>query len=340
MKIFAYSVLFFFLAIPSFIAAEVQHSFRKGLRKASQEEDGFALKGALSLPVSFSYKESKIGVTDGNYFNVEGRFKTDLDYKKEAHDWTTSLNIAQGFSMTPNLKNKFIKEKDNIELISRYLYNYVTWSGFYADIRGQTSIFPGTEISSTDKKYILHDVNNNEYSKQTTSEFVLTNPFLPFFLEENLGIIFTPVFYEEFILESRVAASFRQSFSDRQKVFVAEVDDNRIVRDLGNFYQIGPSAGLSIDGELFTKQVSYSAGVDAMWPAFSKPAHNDRSFLDSLVIDGGASVNFTISKWLSLSYEYSVHRIPDILEKFQQEHGIRVNIDFDWIYRFGQPQLS
>lgn len=50
-----------------------------------------------------------------------------------------------------------------------------------------------------------------------------------------------------------------------------------------------------------------------MWPAWQSPSKN-RSFVDALVLEGGASVGLKLNTWASLNYDYSLKRIPDILK--------------------------
>ncbi len=324
------------LLVGTNLPAAVEYSFRSDMRHTGQESPGFQYSGALELPFSYSHSSSRSGTSDGNYLQIEGRFKNSLHYLKSIHDWSTSLFLTESYSMSPALEDRWIKSKDLLQFESRYLYNFATWSGIYAHARLQSSIFKGLDIHENEKTYELRNADNSKREELKASEINISEPFLPLFVQENLGLFATIVHDPRFSLETRAAASFRQNFADGQKVLLEENKDRIIIRDLKSYYQIGPLAGTSIGGKIWEDNISYSIGIDAMWPALQSPAAADRSFVDSLNIEGGGNIGYKLNKWFLLSYEYSTKRLPDILEKFQQEHAVHLSLNLDWVYSFAQ----
>lgn len=324
------------IAISSFssaLFAEIDYSYRNNMRHNGERIDGWEFSTGLEFPFSYSNSQSRLGISDGHYFQIEGRSVNFLHYSRGLHDWSTSLFITESFSMTPTIENRWIKAKDLLQFESRYVYNFATWAGAYAHMRLQSSFFKGTDIHDKEKNYDLRNVDDQTIRTLKATEQALTDPFLPLYLQQNLGVFATLAESPSFTWETRAALAFRQTFADKQKVYVDEKDDVIIIRDLQSFFQIGPAAGTSIGGKFFSEMLSYNAGIDAMWPAWQAPK-KDRSFLKAVVLEGGGGIGLKLNNWASLNYEYSVKRIPDILEKFQQEHAIHLTINFDWVYKF------
>ncbi len=327
----------FFIFTNSAFADEINYSYRNNIHHNGKKMEGYTFATGLEFPVSYSNSSSRLGISDGHYFQLEGRSVSFLHYSRDVHDWSTSLFLSESFSMSPAIEDRWVKAKDLLQFETRYVYNFATWAGAYAHARLQTSLFKGIDIHDREKNYDLRDVDDQKVETKKANEQALTTPFLPLYLQENFGVFANLVEKEVFTWEARTALSFRQTFADNQKVFVEEVDDNIVVRDLRSFFQIGPLLGTSIGGKFWDENISYNAGLDTMWPFWQSPA-KQRSFLDALIWDGGASLGLKLNTWASLNYEYSVKRIPDILQKFQQEHAVHLNISFDWVYEFGQAQ--
>lgn len=325
------------LAANSLFSSGIDYSFRSTMRHGGEDASGYEFKTALELPFSYSHSSSRLGISDGHYFQLEGRSKSGLHYAKGVHDWSTTLYIAENFSMSPTIANRWLKGNDLVQFESRYLYKIYPWLGAYAHFRLQTSLFSNIDIHEDEKDYDLRDINDRSIERVKAKEQKLTDPFLPLYLQENIGAFAIITETDPFTLESRAAMSFRQTFAKGQKVYVEEKDDLLIIRDLESFYQIGPQIGTSVSGEFFDNMLAYNAGIDAMWPFWQSPDKN-RSFGKAIIVEGGGSVGLKLNSWATLNYEYSVKRIPDILEKFQQEHLVNLSLNWDWAYKFGQPK--
>ncbi len=326
--------VFFILASSAY--ASIDYSYRSNMHHNGEKMPGYTFATGLEFPLSYSNSQSRLGISDGHYIQIEGRSVSFLHFSKDLHDWSSSLFISESFSMSPTIENRWLKAKDLLQFESRYVYNFATWAGAYAHVRLQSSFFKGIDLHDKEKTYDLRDVDDKNKETKKAAEQALTDPFLPLYLQENLGVFANVLDKEMLNWEVRSALSFRQTFADNQKVLVEDENDLIVVRDLRSFFQIGPLAGTSIGGKFWDSNIGYSAGLDVMWPAWQKPA-KDRSFGDALIFEGGGGIGLKLNTWASLNYDYTVKRIPDILQKFQQEHAVHLNINFDWIYKFGQP---
>lgn len=318
--------------------SEISFDFRKNIRHSGEWPEGFLLSTGLRIPFSFSHSQSRLGVDNGNYIDLAARLKSSLHYRRGLHDWSTSGFLGESYSMTPTIKNRLIKTQDLLRIESRYLYNVLPWLSAYAHARMETSILKSIDIDSIENDYELRNVDNTLREKIKAKEYHIADPFRPLFFQENLGLAAGIIEKEFFNWEGRTAMSFRQTIANNQRVFVGEVNKVRIVRDLQSFFQIGPMLGTSVGGELFDKRVEYICGIDAMWPFWQRPKPVNRDFWHSINVEANAGIVLKLTSWSSLSYEYNLVRIPDILEKFQQNHTLTLDIKVDWLYTFGQPE--
>lgn len=330
-----------FLGFSSVLFADsgLNYNFRNTMHHGGERVDGLEFSTGLEFPFSFSNSQSRLGISDGNYFQIEGRSLSFLHFLKGKHDWSSSLFLSESFSMSPTIENRWIKAKDNVQFETRYLYNFVEWAGAYVHMRLTSSLFSSIDVHDKEKTYEIRDINDNKRDEKKATEYYLSDPFFPFYLQENLGIFAIIVEQTPFTWETRTAFSFRQTFADNQKVFVDDSKDLIIIRDLQSFFQMGPLVGTSVGGNFLDHNLFYSIGIDAMWPMWQNPA-KPRTFWNDIIWEGGGGIGFKLNKWVNINYEYTMKRIPDILEKFQQEHAVHLSLSIDWMYKFGEQPNS
>lgn len=327
-------------SLNAFSDSELKFDFRKNMRHIGAQPEGFALSTALELPFSFSHSQSRLGVESGSYLDLAGKIKTALHYRRELHDWSTSAFLSESYSMSPSIKNRWIKSLDLLRFETRYLYNVLPRVSPYVHARLETSIFESVDLQESESTYELRNIDGTKRETVTLSELKLSDPFRPLYFQESIGVAIALVEKTYFTWEIKTALSFRQTIADNQRVFVKETDDARIIRDLHSFYQIGPLLGTAINGHMWDDKIEYSVGIDIVWPFWQQPIITKRDFLNSLIVEASAGITLKLTDWSSLDYQYTASRVPDILEKFQQNHILNLDISFEWVYLFGQePQL-
>lgn len=317
----------------------MNYNFRSNIHHTGERVPGLEFSTGLEFPFSFSNSQSRLGVSDGNYIQIEGRSLSFFHFLRGKHDWSSSFFLNESFSMSPSIEDRWIKAKDTVQFETRYLYNFVTWAGAYAHARLTSSLFSGIDVHDKQKTYEIRDVNDKKREQKKATEYYLSDPFFPFYLEENFGLFAVIVEETPFTWETRAAFSLRQTFADNQKVFVDDSKDLIIIRDLASFFQAGPLLGTALGGNFLDSNLFYNVGIDAMWPLWQTPAKT-RSFSDSIIWEGNGGIGFILNKYVDINYEYSMKRIPDILEKFQQEHAVHVSLSIDWVYKFGEQPNS
>lgn len=314
---------------------DINFDFRRTMRHHGEEYEGFVAGVGVLLPFSFSHSNARVGVESGNYLDIAGRLKTTFHYRQGDHDWSSYAFVSEAYSMSPTIKNRFIKTTDILRLETRYLYEIFPSLSLYAYARGETSMFRGIDIDAKDNDYEFRDINDKVTRTTRSREIHLDDPFMPLYLQEGVGLAWAAYEQPYLSIENKAGLSLRQTFADQQRILVDEVDDVKIVRDLFSFYQVGPLIATSIFGELFENEfIEYHVGIDVVYPLGQSPRARTRSFMNSLLVDASASINFRIWTYCSISYEYTALRIPDILAQFQQQHSAQFNLNFEWLHKF------
>lgn len=315
--------------------ASLNFDFRKNTAYNESRSDGYELVTGFRIPISFSHNSNKLGFTDGNYFDFSGKLKAALYYKKNHHHWDTLFFLEEAFSVNPAIKNHFLKSRDTLRLETRYIYDLEKWVSLFGHMKFETSLFESSRHHPQKRKYEFRDIDDNTKETRETASVKISDPFRPVFLQESLGALFTPYQSEHFTFEGKAGIGFRQTFADGQKIFVEEKEDLNVVRDLHNFYEIGPLFGGDVEGSFYNNKFTYSAGVEVFIPVFESPKSKDQTLINMLSIDAFAGLGVRLNNWSSLEYKYTLSRTPHILDKFQQQHSLNFNIGFDWFHKFG-----
>lgn len=325
---------FFFLSALTLRAADFEPDFLKEM-KIEQKDDGFELKTSIDVPFSFAHSQSRIGVASGNYVDIASNISSVLSHQKGQHSSALALYWAEGFSTSPSSDGTWDKSIDILRLEGRYLYKTLPWLSLLAHARAETSVFKSMVRHDELKTYQFRAADDSV--KNTTAklkELELAKPFSIILVQENFGALANIFTSESFNAETKTGPSIRQNFASGQKVLVKEDESSVVVRDLRNVYQFGYLVGATIFGKLWEEKVAYRAGIDVTSPFWQTPK-SSKNFGDSLIIEASAGVALKITSFSSLKYDYTAVRLPEILEDFQQNHVVNLNINFDWLYSFG-----
>lgn len=315
-------------------AADFLPDFLKEMKPFEKQTDGFKLATSLNLPFSFAHSQSRLGIASGLYVDIAGKAFSTLSYQKSLHSFGATILLAEGFSTSPSNDGAWDKSMDILRLESRYLHNTLPWLSLFAHARAETSVFKSVSRHDLDKNFEIRGLDDKIRDTKKVKELKLADPFAPIFLQENLGALAT-IFNREYLnVEAKTALSLRQTLAHGQMVLVKEEKANIVVRDLKNFYQFGFLLGAAFNGQAFEDKVAYRAGIDTTWPFWQTPK-SQKTFLDSLIIEASAGIALKLTSFSSLQYEYTAVRLPEVLEAFQQNHLVNLNIGFDWLYSFG-----
>ncbi len=325
-----------FLAILFFVAKTYafEPDFLKQMRPERLNDDGLSLLSAVDFPLAFSHSQARLGVASGNYVDIAGKASSTLRYQKDVHNFDTAIYWAESFSTSPSSDGTWDKSMDLLRFDNRYVHQTLSWLSTFVHARVETSVFESHSRHDEQKTYEIRGIDDVAKESRKLKDLKLANGFSPIFVQENIGILTNLVENPSVHLEAKTALSLRQNFAFGQRVLVKEDKTSVIVRDLGNSYQFGYLLGASIHGELLDA-IIYRAGLDTTWPFWQIPAQK-KSFLNSLIIEGSANVALKLSSFSTIQYQYTVARLPEIVDQLQQYHLVNLNIGFEWFHSFGQ----
>lgn len=297
----------------------------------------------LSLEVglngALSNSSGVVGAEDGNTVQFGLALKGEAKFRDGAHEWRNALTIAETQTQTPALP-VFIKGNDVFELRTMYLYHLpaVPWLGPFVRARMQTALFPGRLVLPDPNIPVTVDGENADLESKTEDGksygvLELTDPFQPLRLRESAGVFAQPVDAPMLGLTVTVGAGAQQVFADGGR---AVQDDEATpvieVVSLADSQQIGVEVELEAGGKV-TETVSYSLGVNMLYPFYSDPELNPAGDalegieLANVEVDGKLSVK--LAAWASLDYILSAKYLPLIIDEWQVQHGLLLNASFN-----------
>ncbi len=282
----------------------------------------------ISATGNWTVDRKFVGVTDGHYLSLGGKIVGTVGYVIGPHEWITTLGLLETFSQTP-LIDALIKSADQLNFESDYYYYLANWYGLFGQLKLDTSIFASSDQRAAPVTYQVSDASGAALAPVTASSFGLTTPFMPLYLQENLGVFFKPFRETAYTWELYVAASFRETFANGQKVVTGNSNNVVSIKTLYNFEEIGPMVGTVLSGEIYDKRVSYKAGIDTMYVLFRfAPYPSSSSFVDHLNTEAFANLSFKLFKWMSLTWDFKAIRTPEIISDFQIQSNLLLTFNY------------
>jgi hypothetical protein len=150
-------------------------------------------------------------------------------------------------------------------------------------------------------------------------------------LEQDVGVFAQPYHEDDLLLEFRLGATARENIAKNQRILAAVgviFPTTTPVRQLDNVYELGPSAGVHFQTDLFEKKLSYRFSCDALWSAWQTPqasvAANHRFSFD---VSTGLKVN--LLSWLGLHWQFKAILNSAILDQVQLMSHLMLAVNFD-----------
>lgn len=331
-------------------------SFVEGVDVADKEKDK-KLKisgwdGGLRLGATFSLSSSRsvVGQIDGETIVLGGQVTGNLNYRNGSHDWRNRFSLSEATSSAPPI-NKFIKSNDALVIESLYFYRIAnSWIGPFARFQFNTALFEGYDIRSSATGFTNYDVarldGSVERQQRNSGEvFALTNPFGPTTLKESAGAFLNPLNKTAFKLELWGAFSARQTVLANNQYAVADNKDTLTVielKELQDFAQAGPAAGIDISGSLMGNHIGYYARAEAMIPVIKTDlqAGDNRGAVDLTNVAIEAGVQVKVSSWAALSWQIRAIRDPQLIDAFQVQNMVLLNFSYTLIKSKAEELLA
>lgn len=318
------------LAIPA-VAEEESLTLKKAVKTDEKIKEGWTPKLKFGTNFSINSSNQVVGQADGDSVTVGLNIKGGLTYKKELAEWRQSLDYEGTTTKTPALP-RYVKSADKLDYKTLYLRGLekYPWIGPYARVTASTALFRGEDVQASDKEYI--NSTNGGASLGTHSTYPLTEAFKPLSLSESVGLFAKIKETKTTLLEVRIGLGAVQYQADGQ----FRVDDSTAtqieLKELNDSEQVGLEYGLVFSGKWDDKS-DYSLTADFLTPLDDKEIKTGDpcdtcTTLEKTTVDVKASIGTKLTEWAKLAYEYKAVNQPLVVDKFQIQHGVVLNIDY------------
>ena len=103
--------------------------------------------------------------------------------------------------------------------------------------------------------------------------------------------------------------------------------DNTPVRQLDNVYELGPSVGVSLKGELWEKKLHYRLGTDLMWSFLQVPYASFHS-TNRFSFETSTNWGVNLTPWLSLHWQFKAIFNPAVLDQVQLMSNLMLSVNY------------
>lgn len=290
--------------------------------------------GDLRVGASFAVASNSnvVGSPDGTTLVMGAQLNGALSYRSGNHDWRNRLAIVEAATRTPPL-DELVKSADSLAIESLYFYRIKgSWIGPFARFNLGTALFEGTDYRTGEVTYRIKPVEGTAFDLNSNA-LHLSDPFGPLLLQEAVGFFGEPLSKKELKVEIWAAFGARQTLLANDQY--ALDDDSKTkdvieIKELEDYAQAGPVAGLSLRGSVVKDVIGYFARGEAMIPVIKTnlPAGDDRGAIDltNVLIEAGLAIK--AFSWGSINYSFRALREPQLLDKFQLQHSLLLTFTY------------
>ena len=304
---------------------------------------------SMGASVQFSHSSQVVGAQDGQTWNIGPLLDFSLGFFSPEHEWRNTLSVRQVVTRTPAI-NEFVKTTDQLSFESLYLYrpSSAQWVGPFVLAQLNTPIFRTTDVRAAPAVYKTKDKNGVTIeSTNPTTKKRLTGWFAPLDLRQSLGAFFTAVSIPEAKLEFRTGVGARQVFTGQGSAIASQdktVDASTLpggtatttlvqLNRLFDYQQVGGELFAGLSGTITfedlgpTRPILYSLSTEVLMPFYSSE-QQDRELLDLTNIDIEAKLGLKLLSWLSLDYAFRAVKDPLLLDEFQIQNTLLLNMSY------------
>ncbi len=241
-----------------------------------EQQDGFrwwVLVGAMPY---WNYSLHVLDIDDGHHVSFAGSARVNLGTIAQAHEWFLELSTLQAFTHLPVI-DRFITSRDMLGLDTIYRYAVLPSFGLFNRLRIKTSLAPTNDVRRDVTNYHITEVNSEHEENLKLQSLELTSPFMPLRLRDTVGLFFRPWHKASFTWEWQAGWGNWLTFADNQRVIIGKEKEGAaetiLVRELDNFYNMGPELGMALRGHLWEDRFSYKVGGEFMVPVLRFGEH-------------------------------------------------------------------
>lgn len=238
------------------------------------------------------------------------------------------FDLEGGFNRSPEL-SKWVKTKDQFrfELNYRYLVSTEPSLGVFTRAGAAAPLFKGVDVQSSTTTYILTRQDGSTSPFANRSSLRLTDAFKPFQLDQALGAFYRPLDEKKLRLDFELGVAANQTLADGQRRKNDDTSTTEVeLTELRDFQQLGAEFTTLATGKLKEEVVRYELSARIFVPLIKGTESSDtRNSLDLLVQKYAAKLEFEVMSWMSLSYEFSAIKEPQLANNFQVSNALLFN---------------
>lgn len=286
--------------------------------------DGWAPFLTLTSTIAMADNSNTVGQVDGFSTLFGLGVKGGADYVHGPHLLRTALTINEGFAKTPVVKS-WIKTNDVATLEGIYNYFATPIFGGFGRLTLTTSLFGTEDVKGTETQWVLENADKTLTPLNTGFHQHLDDAFAPFTINESVGGFWDPIKRDEVNLSVRVGLGGRHTFADGDysvdgsyaSPAGAEYPQVGLL-ELHDVQQLGVEAFAGGNGKLDNGKTTYLAGLSVLFPFVNNDSYNrTAAYLTRIALQG--QVTFNMYSWLSLVYNLSVIRDPELFAAGQEK---------------------
>jgi hypothetical protein len=301
----------------------------KSEKKDYHKTSNWELKGKLSSNFSFTNNKNYVGQTDGSIYQLNIINEEELHWRRAQHELLNNLTIKYGLSKTPQLEDIF-KSQDQFKYMGTYLYrlkNY-SWIGPFGRLRFSTSLFSSHYVSPNDEVLMFHytDKSTDTCTLRANKRYKIVDAFEPMTIRGNLGFFANPYDRKDFKLNLKLGLGFQKIITNNGFVLA---DDSATSEIEFNQLEDSEEAGLEFETDvsgMINDNINWSLVANLFLPL--NDSNEDIEGFDKLNTDIEGKLSSEITNNISLDYFLIIKRLPQIVEDWQIQNGIVVNISY------------
>ena len=328
MKVLLYSILLFSL---------VSRAEELTLREPANERkdnltQGWNYRAKIMSGVGLDSSHSVVGQEDGDTVKLDLNLDVGATFIKDSNEWRNEFKYIGVSSKTPTIP-RYVKATDEASIVSLYLFTLENYPSLGPYVRASlnTPIFKGESVTAESKEYKVKDSGTSLGSHQV---FKLTDSLSPMTTKESIGFFWKVLQSPMSKIEARLGAGATQINGDGQLKLDDDKDTDSIeVSSIQNVSQAGIEFGAEWSGK-WNEVSSYKVTVETLTPlteAKDSSPCQECSDIERSNVELKASTSTKASDVLSIAYEYSALKQPDLVKEFQIRHGLKLVFEYDFL---------
>ena len=291
------------------------------------------LKGELSSNFSFTNNKNYVGQSDGSIYQLNIITEEDLNWREGQHEVLNNLKIKYGLSKTPQLEDLF-KSQDQFKYMGTYLYRLenIPWFGPFGRLNFSTSLFSGYFVSPNDEILKLNFADGTYKLTDTleaNNRCRIVDSFEPMRIRGNVGFFANPYDQNEFKLNMKLGVGYQKIAAKDGFVLADDADTDYIeLKQLEDSDEAGLEFEMDVAG-VIQNNMNWSFVANLFYPLNDSQSDDEIEGFEMLNTEIEGKFSTKITKNMSLDYFLIIKRLPLIIEDWQIQNGVVLNISYN-----------